>query len=111
MNKLNSATLFLCLLAAVANHASAQRTDSAGEIGAVPPSAEWRRYNDVQAIHHAWMRHELTDHHESRIGIGKLPFGVLSFASHGFWLCGACYPSFAGDYDTGVKSIHRRYPA
>ena len=82
------------------------RVNADGEIGDVKISAEWRRYNDFQAIHHGWMGYRLNDQLETRIGITQVPFGILPFASHSFWFGGTYYLGFEDDYDTGVQFIH-----
>lgn len=83
------------------------RLNADGEVGDVRLSAEWRRYNDFQAIHHAWIGYEFSDEVEMHLGISQVPFGILPFASHGFWFGGTYYLGFEDDYDTGVKFIHQ----
>ena len=83
------------------------RINADGEIGDVKLSAEWRRYNDFQAIHHGWMGYEINDQLETRLGITQVPFGILPFASHSFWFGGTYYLGFEDDYDTGVQFIHQ----
>jgi len=83
------------------------RINADGEVGDVKLSAEWRRYNDFHAIHHAWVGYEFNDEIEMHLGISQVPFGILPFASHGFWFGGTYYLGFEDDYDTGVKFIHK----
>ncbi|MEX0914275.1 MAG: porin, partial [Wenzhouxiangellaceae bacterium] len=82
------------------------RINADGEIGDVRLSAEWRRYNDFQAIHHAWVGYEFNDQIEARVGISQVPFGILPFASHSFWFGGTYYLGLEDDYDTGVQFVH-----
>lgn len=82
------------------------RVNADGEVGDVKLSAEWRRYNDFQAIHHAWVGYELNDRLEAQLGISQVPFGILPFASHSFWFGGTYYLGFEDDYDTGIKIVH-----
>lgn len=83
------------------------RLNADGTVGDVKLSAEWRRYNDFQAIHHAWVGYDFTDRLEMQLGINQVPFGILPFASHSFWFGGTYYLGFEDDYDTGVKFVHR----
>ncbi|MFU8878261.1 MAG: hypothetical protein ACNA7E_08980 [Wenzhouxiangellaceae bacterium] len=83
------------------------RINADGEIGNVQLSAEWRRYNDFQAIHHAWVGYRFSERLQTRIGISKVPFGILPFASHSFWFGGTYYLGFEDDYDTGIQFIHK----
>jgi len=83
------------------------RINTDGEIGNVILSAEWRRYNDFQAIHHAWVGYNFSEKLQGQIGISQVPFGLLPFASHSFWFGGTYYLGFEDDYDTGIKFIHK----
>jgi len=78
-----------------------------GAIGEVLLSAEWRRYNDFQAIHHGWLGYDFSETLQGQVGIHQVPFGLLPYASHSFWFGGTYYLGFEDDYDTGVKFIHR----
>ncbi len=78
-----------------------------GAVGDVLLSAEWRRYNDFQAIHHAWLGYDISDRLQAQVGIHQVPFGLLPYASHSFWFGGTYYLGFEDDYDTGLKFIHR----
>lgn len=82
------------------------RINADGEIGDVRLSAEWRRYNDFQAIHHAWIGYEFNEQLEARVGISQVPFGILPFASHSFWFGGTYYLGLEDDYDTGIQVVH-----
>ncbi|MCA1779837.1 MAG: hypothetical protein LC637_10765 [Xanthomonadaceae bacterium] len=82
------------------------RINTDGKIGDVLLSAEWRRYNDFQAIHHAWVGYEFNDQAQIQVGISQVPFGLLPFASHSFWFGGTYYLGFEDDYDTGIKMVH-----
>lgn len=82
------------------------RINTDGRIGDIVLSAEWRRYNDFQAIHHGWLGYDFTPSLQGQIGISQVPFGLLPFASHSFWFGGTYYLGFEDDYDTGVKFVH-----
>ncbi|MCK8516823.1 hypothetical protein M0534_10890 [Methylonatrum kenyense] len=78
-----------------------------GSIGDVILSAQWRRYNDFQAIRYAWVGYEFTDRTHMELGITQVPFGILPFSSHSFWLGGTYYVGYEDDYDAGIKLEHR----
>ncbi len=77
-----------------------------GTVGNVILDAEWRRYNDFQAIHHAWVGYDFSDELQMQLGITQVPFGILPYASHSFWFTGNYYLGYEDDYDTGVKFVH-----
>ncbi len=83
------------------------RVNFRGEIGDVILDAEWRRYNDFHAIHHAWFGYDFSDRLQMQLGITQVPFGILPWASHSFWFGGTYYLGYEDDYDTGVKFIHQ----
>ena len=82
------------------------RLNMRGTLGEVMLDAEWRRYNDFQAIHHAWVGYRFTDTLHAELGITQVPFGILPYASHSFWFGGTYYMGFEDDYDTGIKLVH-----
>ena len=83
------------------------RINARGTIGEVMLDAEWRRYNDFDAIHHAWVGYRFNDGLRAELGITQVPFGILPFASHSYWFGGTYYMGFEDDYDTGVKVIQQ----
>ena len=83
------------------------RINMRGEVGDVILDAEWRRYNDFQAIHHAWVGYRFNEQLHAELGITQVPFGILPFASHSFWFGGTYYLGYEDDYDTGLKFVHK----
>lgn len=79
------------------------RIDVAGTVGDVMLDAQWRRYNDFQAIHHAWFGYRFSETTHMELGITQVPFGILPYASHSFWFGGTYYLGLEDDYDTGIK--------
>ncbi len=82
------------------------RVNFRGTVGNVILDAEWRRYNDFQAIHHAWVGYDFSEDMQMQLGITQVPFGILPYASHSFWFTGNYYLGYEDDYDTGVKFVH-----
>lgn len=83
------------------------RINAKGTIGDVMLDAEWRRYNDFQAIHHAWLGYQFNEDMHVELGVTQVPFGLLPYASHSFWFSGAYYLGFEDDYDTGIKLVQK----
>lgn len=83
------------------------RVNARGTIRGVMLDAEWRRYNDFQAIHHAWVGYRFSDGVHAELGITQVPFGILPYASHSYWFGGTHYMGFEDDYDTGVKVVQQ----
>ena len=81
------------------------RINARGTVGDVMLNAEWRQYNNFQAIHHAWVGYRFNEGLHMELGITQVPFGILPFASHSFWFGGTYYMGLEDDYDTGVKVV------
>ncbi|MBB6088107.1 hypothetical protein [Wenzhouxiangella marina] len=83
------------------------RINVAGSVGDVLLDAEWRRYNDFHAIHHAWVGYDYSDELQMQLGITQVPFGIGPYMSRSFWFTGNYYVGLEDDYDTGIKFVHR----
>ncbi|MCK7592740.1 porin [Pseudomarimonas salicorniae] len=78
------------------------RLDSRGQRGALSYSAQYRFYNDFEAIHHAWVGYRFDDVGQLRAGVQQVPFGLLPYASQSFWFGSGYYLGIEDDYDLGL---------
>jgi hypothetical protein len=81
------------------------RLDLNGEVGGLRLSAQYRWYPDFEAVHHAWVGTSLGELWEAELGVTQVPFGLLPYASHGFWFGGTYYLGLEDDHDLGLKFI------
>lgn len=65
-------------------------------------SAEYRHYDYMDVIHHAWVGYEFTEQQNVKLGVVKVPFGILPFASHNFFFSANYYVGLEDDYDAGL---------
>ena len=86
------------------------RLDMNGEIGKMILSAEYRWYEGWNSLHHGWIGYNFNSHWQGQVGLNKVPFGILPFASHNFWFSGAYYLGFEDNYDMGAKTIYDNGP-
>jgi len=77
-----------------------------GEIGDVILSAEWRWYDYMSVIHHAWVGYEFTDDLMAKAGVFRVPFGVLPYNSHNFYFSSLYYAGLEDNYDFGVGTTY-----
>lgn len=77
-----------------------------GDIGDVILSAEWRWYEYMSVIHHAWVGYEFTDDLTARAGIFQVPFGVLPYNSHNFYFSSLYYVGLEDNYDFGIGTTY-----
>ncbi len=77
-----------------------------GEINDVILSAEWRWYEYMSVIHHAWVGYEFTDDLMAKAGVFQTPFGVLPYNSHNFYFSSLYYVGLEDNYDFGVGTTY-----
>ena len=65
--------------------------------------AQFRWYQDFDAIHHAEVGYKVDENNTVIAGVTQVPFGIAPYASNSFWFTGAYYVGLEDDYDTGVK--------
>ncbi len=81
-----------------------------GSIGGVNLSAEWRWFQYMNAVHHAWVGYDFTEKGQGLAGIHKVPFGILPYNSHNFFFSSNYYVGLEDDYDAGIKYLHKQGP-
>lgn len=81
-----------------------------GTVGDVILSAEWRWYQYMNVIHHAWAGYDFTDSLQGQVGVNQVPFGVTPYNSHSFFFSSNYYLGLEDDYDFGAKLIYDEGP-
>lgn len=81
-----------------------------GSVGDVLLSAEWRWFQYMNAVHHAYFGYNFSDNGQGQLGINKVPFGVLPYNSHNFFFSSNYYVGLEDDYDAGLKYLHQQGP-
>ena len=81
------------------------RIDVNGSIGDVSVSVQYRWYQYMDVIHHAYVGYQFNDNWEGQLGISQVPFGVLPFNSNSFFFSSGYYVGLEDDYDTGIQFI------
>lgn len=74
-----------------------------GHYGPVTMSMGYRFYQDYDVLHHAYVGYELSDTAQLDLGVVQAPFGLLPFASHGWFLNASYYLGLEDDYDLGLR--------
>lgn len=73
-----------------------------GEIGEVILSAEWRYYQSMQVVHHAWVGYDFDARWQGRLGVTRVPFGNQPYNSHSYFFDTTYYVGLEDDYDLGA---------
>lgn len=66
-------------------------------------SLEYRFYSGYHMFHHGWFGYDITPNTQIQLGINKVPFGIMPFASHSWWFQTPYYVGLEDDYDMGLK--------
>lgn len=81
------------------------RLDLNGSIGDVELSAQYRWFQYMSAVQHAWVGYKFSDTSEGRLGLVKLPFGVQPFDSHNYFFSSNYYLGLEDSYFMGAKYL------
>ena len=81
------------------------RLDINGSIGDVKLSAQYRWYQYMNVVHHAYVAYDFNEHWEGQIGITQVPFGILNYNSNSFFFSSGYYAGLEDDFDTGLSFI------
>jgi hypothetical protein len=81
------------------------RLDLNGEIGDVVLSVQYRWFQYMNVVHHAWVGYNLTPTWQVQAGVTRVPFGNLDYNSHNFFFSTNYYVGLEDDYDSGIKFI------
>jgi len=78
-----------------------------GEIGGMILSAEYRHYDYMDVIHHAWVGYQFSPTVIGRAGIIKVPFGNQPYNSNNFFFSSNYYLGLEDDYDLGLGASYQ----
>lgn len=79
------------------------RVDTAGREGNFIWSGQYRWYEYMNVLHHAWAGYRFAEDTDLAIGISQVPFGIQPYASHSYWFGVPYYLGFEDDYDAGAR--------
>lgn len=63
----------------------------------------YRWYNHFQAVQLMYFEYREKDKGSIQVGLTKVPFGLLPYASHNFWAGATNAAGFEDNYDVGIK--------
>ncbi|WP_198675005.1 carbohydrate porin [Aliidiomarina taiwanensis] len=83
------------------------RLDLDGRKGDVILSAQYRWFNYMQALRHAYMGYDFTDEWQGQIGIVIQPFGTMPYNSHSYFFSSNFYLGLEDNNGAGIKFTKR----
>nr|WP_230584011.1 hypothetical protein [Xanthomonas arboricola] len=84
------------------------RADLEAGAGPLTVSAQYRWYDGFDAVHHAYLGWQFSEQAQLKVGIQKVPFGLLPTVSQSFWFGSGYYLGIEDDYDPGVLLVHQQ---
>ncbi|WP_329741083.1 carbohydrate porin [Dyella sp. A6] len=86
------------------------RLDLNGSIGHVLLSAQYRWFQYMSAIQHAWVGYKFTPRDEGQLGITRVPFGNQPYDSHSYFFSSNYYLGLEDSYQMGALYVHKGDP-
>lgn len=83
------------------------RLDLNGRKGDVILSAEYRWFNYMQALRHAYIGYDFTSEWQGQVGIVIQPFGVMPYNAHSYFFSSNFYLGLEDNNGAGVKFSKR----
>ncbi|WP_417689869.1 carbohydrate porin [Pseudidiomarina sp.] len=83
------------------------RLDFSGSMGDVILSAQYRWFQYMEAVQHAWVGYNFDENWQGQVGITKVPFGVTPYNSNNYFFSSNFYVGLEDDHDAGVKLLYR----
>lgn len=82
------------------------RLDLRGAIGNVILDAQWRWYQYMTTLHHAWVGYNFNPDNQLQIGLTRIPFGNQPYNSHSFFFSSNYYLGLEDSYKFGLEYIY-----
>ena len=79
------------------------RLDVDGNLDDIIFSAQYRWFEYMNVIHHAWVGYNFDEKHQGKIGVTQVPFGILTYASNNYFFSSNFYLGLEDDYDLGLN--------
>lgn len=83
------------------------RLDVDGSFEGVIFSAQYRWYQYMNVVHHAWVGYNFNEQQQGKIGVTQVPFGILTWASNSFFFSSNFYLGLEDDYDLGLNYTYQ----
>jgi len=83
------------------------RIDVSGHYEDLIYSAQYRWFEYMNVVHHAWIGYNFTEQQQGKIGVTQVPFGILSYASNNYFFSSNFYLGLEDDYDMGLNYTYQ----
>ncbi|MCL1095850.1 OprO/OprP family phosphate-selective porin [Shewanella kaireitica] len=83
------------------------RIDVSGNYEDLIYSAQYRWFEYMNVIQHAWIGYNFTEEQQGKIGVTQVPFGILTYASNNYFFSSNFYLGLEDDYDMGLNYTYK----
>lgn len=82
------------------------RLDLHGKVHGIILDAQWRWFQYMSAIQHAWVGYDFTDEDQLQIGLTRIPFGNQPYNSHNYFFSSNYYIGLEDTQAMGAEYVH-----
>lgn len=86
------------------------RLDLRGTVGGVTLDAQWRWFQYMSAMHHAWLGYDFDENSQLQVGLTRIPFGNQPYNSHSYFFSSNYYMGLEDTYAMGAQYIYDSDP-
>ncbi|ABV85582.1 hypothetical protein [Shewanella pealeana] len=83
------------------------RIDVSGNYQDLIFSAQYRWFEYMNVIQHAWIGYNFNEEQQGKIGVTQVPFGILTYASNNYFFSSNFYLGLEDDYDMGLNYTYK----
>ncbi|MEZ9235719.1 carbohydrate porin [Shewanella sp. 10N.286.52.A9] len=83
------------------------RIDVSGSYGDLIYSAQYRWFEYMNVVQHAWIGYNFDEHQQGKIGVTQVPFGMLTYASNNYFFSSNFYLGLEDDHDMGLNYTYK----
>src|SRR5699024_9732379 len=82
------------------------RLDLHGKVHGIILDAQWRWFQYMSAIQHAWVGYDLDDENQLQIGLTRIPFGNQPYNSHNYFFSSNYYLGLEDTQAMGAEYVY-----
>lgn len=83
------------------------RIDVSGNYKDLIFSAQYRWFEYMNVVQHAWVGYNFTEQQQAKIGVTQVPFGLLTYASNNYFFSSNFYLGLEDDHDLGLNYTYK----
>ncbi|TAN06999.1 MAG: carbohydrate porin [Rhodanobacteraceae bacterium] len=86
------------------------RLDLHGTVHGITLDAQWRWFQYMSAIQHAWVGYAFNERSQVQVGLTRIPFGNQPYDSHSYFFSSNYYLGLEDTYAAGVEYVYAGDP-